>query len=447
MTDPSATLDTPTIPRHRIVRAIGEGGMGVVYEAEQVEPVRRRVALKLLKAGLDTKAFLARFETERQALAMMDHPHIARVLDAGSTAQGHPYYTMEYVSGLPITEAADEARLTTRDRLTLMLAVCDAVQHAHERGIVHRDLKPSNILVQQREHGLVPTVIDFGIAKALHGRLSNQTFTTELYQAVGTAAYMSPEQWDAGPEGIDGRADVYALGVILFELVAGGLPFDPARLARAGPAAGLLLERTPLPTPSQRVNADITRDTLATARRATARELTRELRGDLDLVVLTALAPDRAVRYQSAAALRADLANYLEARPIAARRPSVRYRISRLVRRHRTRVFVAGALTIAAILGGWRTVATTRLETQVKGALRWLVTAQEQHRARSGRYANSVSELPNLTQLPGVTVSIVSATANGWSGIGSPTGRTSLVCSVYVSSDTTAVGDPICTTR
>ena len=424
--------------------------MGVVFEAEQVEPIRRRVALKLLKAGLDTKAFLARFETERQALAMMDHPNIARVLDAGSTDQGHPYYTMEFVSGAPITDIADTERLTTRQRVTLMLAVCDAVQHAHDRGIVHRDLKPSNVLVQRRGEELVPTVIDFGIAKALHGRLTDQTFTTELYHAVGTASYMSPEQWDAGPDGIDGRADVYALGVILFELLSGALPVDPVRLARAGPAAGVLLENTPLPTPSQRLKSEITREALASARRSTTRDLTRELRGDLDLIVLTALAPDRAWRYQSAAALRSDLINYLASRPIAARPPSVRYRLGRFFRRHRAFVPAMGLLALAVGVGVWQRWSNkqqTVFADRVKGALRTLVVAQYEYQQTTGRYASSITELKTLRPTDSVTVTIVSANATSWSGIGTPVGRVSPVCSVYVSTDTTAVGEPICNNR
>lgn len=424
--------------------------MGLVYEAEQLEPIRRRVALKLLKAGLDTKAFLARFETERQALAMMEHPHIARVLEAGSSATGHPYYTLEYVDGAPITDVADTARLSTRDRVSLMLAVCDAMQHAHERGIVHRDLKPSNILVQQRGDTFDPKIIDFGIAKALRGRLTDQTFATELYQAVGTAAYMSPEQWEAGPDGIDARADVYALGVILFELLTGALPYDPVKLARAGAAAGLLIERTPTPTPSVRVRSDAQREAYALARRSSAAALTRELRGDLDRIVMTALAPDRTVRYASASALRADLASYLAARPIAARAPTWRYRLSRLARRRPALFPALAVLLLAGTFAGWRGwtgAQRARLEQHLKGALRQLVVAQYQYQQRTGHYASELATLPALVRFPGVTVNIVSAGEVGWSGISSPTGRTDLVCSVYVSDDSTAVGDPICTTR
>lgn len=424
--------------------------MGMVYEAEQTEPIRRRVALKLLKAGLDTKAFLARFETERQALAMMEHPNIARVLDAGTTTAGHPYYSMEYVEGAPITEAADAARLNTRERVALMLAVCDAMQHAHERGIVHRDLKPSNILVSQQRERREPKVIDFGIAKALHGRLTDQTFATELYQAIGTAAYMSPEQWDAGPEGIDARADVYALGVILFELLTGALPYDPTKLARAGLAAGLLIERTPTPTPSSRVQAEASREALAEARRSTVASLARELRGDLDRIVLTALAPDRAVRYASAAALRDDLANFLAAKPIAARAPTWRYRLGRLAKRRPALFPALGAAVLVVAFGAWRSYAGAQrlvLERNLKGALRELVVAQYRHQQRTGRYASDVPTLSDLVRYPNVTVNVVSAGATGWSGIAAPTGRTDLVCSVYVSDDSTAVGEPICTAR
>ncbi len=424
--------------------------MGVVYEAEQTEPIRRRVALKLLKAGLDSKAFLARFETERQALAMMEHVNIARVLDAGTTAAGHPYYTMEYVEGVPITDAADAARLSTRERVTLMLDVCDAMQHAHERGIIHRDLKPSNILVSPQRDRRDPKVIDFGIAKALHGRLTDQTFATELYQAIGTAAYMSPEQWDAGPDPIDARADVYALGVILFELLTGALPYDPTKLARAGLAAGLLIERTPTPTPSSRVQSEASREALAEARRSTAAALARELRGDLDRIVLTALAPDRAVRYASAAALRADLANFLASKPIAARAPTWRYRLGRLAKRRPALFPALGGVALLAAIGAWSSwsrVERSRLEVRLKGALRQLVVAQYRHQQATGSYAGDVRALTDLVRYPGVTVNVVSAGATGWSGISSPSGRTDLVCSVYVSDDSTAVGDPICTAR
>src|SRR5208283_312015 len=223
-----------TIGRYKLMERLGEGGCGVVYVAEQTEPVRRRVALKVIKLGMDTKAVVARFEAERQALAMMDHPHIAKVLDGGSTESGRPYFVMELVRGIRITDFCDQNNLTTRERLDLFIKVCQAIQHAHQKGIIHRDIKPSNILVTLHGGVPVPKVIDFGIAKATEGRLTDNTVYTQLHQFIGTPAYMSPEQAEMSGLDIDTRSDIYSLGVLLYELLVGRTPFDSKELLAAG---------------------------------------------------------------------------------------------------------------------------------------------------------------------------------------------------------------------
>jgi len=342
--------DTPQIPHCRILRVLGEGGMGLVYEAEQLEPVRRRIAVKVLKAGLDTKAFIGRFEAERQALAVMDHPNIAKVYEAGATAEGRPYYAMEYVSGVPLTEYCDEQRLSTRDRVVLMVEVCGAIHHAHQKGILHRDLKPSNVLVASRDDKPEPKVIDFGIAKALTGRLSDRTFATDFGHPIGTPAYMSPEQWEAGQLDLDTRADIYSLGVMLYEVLVGRLPHDPMALARAGSVAAsqLLREATPA-SPSTRVQSlGGESGLLAKVRNTDPHGLTRELRGDLDWITLKALEPDRRRRYETVHGLALDLGRYLRSEPVLARPPNAAYRVGRFVRRHRTGTAVAALV----LLGG-----------------------------------------------------------------------------------------------
>ncbi len=238
-TPASAGGDSPRrVGPYRILRKVGEGGMGVVYEAEQEVPVRRTVALKLIKWGMDTKEVLARFDSERQALALMNHPNIARVYDAGATAEGRPYFAMEYVQGIPITEYCDKHRLAIRDRLTLFVDVCEGVQHAHQKGIIHRDIKPSNILVSTQDDERMPKIIDFGVAKAISQRLTEHTADTELGQLIGTPEYMSPEQAEMSNLDIDTRTDVYSLGVLLYELLSGHQPFDAKELRRAGMSRG-----------------------------------------------------------------------------------------------------------------------------------------------------------------------------------------------------------------
>jgi serine/threonine protein kinase len=348
---------------YKLLQNIGEGGCGNVFMAEQEAPVRRRVALKVIKLGMDTKNVIARFEAERQALAMMDHPNIARVLDAGATRTGRPYFVMELVHGVRITDYCDENCLGTRQRLELFIQVCNAIQHAHQKGIIHRDIKPSNILVTvdtaPPSYKLpLPKVIDFGIAKATSGQvLTDKTLFTACEQFVGTPAYMSPEQAEMSPAGagdVDTRSDIYSLGVLLYELLTGKTPFDQKELLQSGLDAmrRTLREREPH-RPSTKLDAlraeELTRTALK--RRVEPRKLKSLLTGDLDWIVMKALEKDRARRYQTANALAADIQHYLANEPVVARPPSRVYRFQKLVRRNRI-VFAAGAAVTVTLLGG-----------------------------------------------------------------------------------------------
>ena len=310
---------------YRIIRVLGQGGMGLVYEAEQLEPLRRTVALKVIRRGMDTREVLARFESERQALAVMDHPNIARALDAGTTEDGLPYFVMELVAGVPITEYCDAHELGIRQRLELFVGVCRGVQHAHQKGVIHRDLKPSNILVRVTDGTPIPTIIDFGIAKAVEQRLTDSGFTTELGVMVGTPAYMSPEQADASGLDIDTRTDIYSLGMVLYELVTGVLPFEVRGFLPAAWISRYVLGDADVPTPSRRVAtlADDASTPVATRRHTTPAGLRRELKGDLDWIVLKAIDRDRARRYETANALAFDLERHLEDKPVVARPPTL----------------------------------------------------------------------------------------------------------------------------
>ncbi|MGP1272550.1 MAG: protein kinase domain-containing protein [Phycisphaerales bacterium] len=338
---------------YRILDEIGSGGFGVVYEAEQREPLRRRVAVKVIKPGMDSAAVVARFEAERQALALMDHPHIARVLDGGLTEHGRPYFAMELVRGVPITEHCDRQKLGIRERVELFIRVCDAVQHAHAKGVIHRDLKPSNILVAIHGNEHIPKIIDFGVAKALSQSLTDAPLHTRIGQLIGTPEYMSPEQAEMTSQDIDTRSDVYSLGVVLYELLAGVRPFDAAMLSGA-PVAEVqrILRETEPQRPSTRLSTagassgsdQPTR--IAAARRTELRSLTGVLRRDLDWVIMRCLEKDRTRRYETAHALADDLRRYLADEPVSAGPPTAMYRARKFVRRHR------GGVTASLLVAG-----------------------------------------------------------------------------------------------
>jgi serine/threonine protein kinase/tetratricopeptide (TPR) repeat protein len=350
---PARQLHPERIGPYRITRVLGQGGMGTVYEAEQREPLRRTVALKVIRLGMDTDEVLARFEGERQALAVMDHPNIARALDAGTTDEGLPYFVMELVPGEPITDYCDRHELNLRQRLRLFLGVCRGIQHAHQKGVIHRDIKPSNVLVRMVDGQPVPTIIDFGIAKATERRLTDSDFTTELGVAVGTPAYMSPEQAEASKADIDTRADIYSLGMVLYELVTGVLPFDQRGLLPAAFIAEYVLGNVDIPTPSRRVSTleSNTASNSARRRHTTPVGLRRELRGDLDWIVVKAIERDRNRRYETVTGLALDIERHLESKPVTARPPTLRYTTAKFVRRHRLGVSVAATAVVALVVG------------------------------------------------------------------------------------------------
>jgi non-specific serine/threonine protein kinase/serine/threonine-protein kinase len=327
--------------------------MGVVYLAEQVEPVRRRVALKIIKLGMDTRQVVARFETERQALAIMDHPNIARVFDAGATETGRPYFVMELARGIPITDYCDRHRLSTRERLHLFIGVCQAVQHAHQKGVIHRDLKPSNILVVIQDDRPVPKIIDFGIAKATDHRLAQRTLFTEQGQLIGTPEYMSPEQAEMSGLDVDTRTDIYSLGVILYELLVGALPFDARKLRSAafGEIQRIIRETEPPKASTRLSTLKDTKSEIAEKRGTDPGSLVRMLRGDLDWITMKAMAKDRTRRYSTASELAAEVERHLRHEPVTAGPPSAVYRMRKYVRRHKLGV-AAGALVLLAILVG-----------------------------------------------------------------------------------------------
>jgi eukaryotic-like serine/threonine-protein kinase len=342
--------DPPEIGPYKVIDVLGEGGMGVVYLAEQAAPVRRRVALKLLKPGMDSRQVVARFESERQALAVMDHPNIARVLDSGVTDDGRPYFVMELVHGTPITDYADTHRLSTTDRIHLFIDVCHAVLHAHHKGVIHRDLKPSNVLVTVQESGPQVKVIDFGIAKAVGIGLTDKTLVTRAGQMLGTPEYMSPEQAEMSGLDVDTRTDIYSLGVMLYELIVGVLPFDLG--SKPDYAISHTIREQEIPRPSTRLTSlGNTLPTVARYRSTTPESLRKELRGDLDWIILKAMDKDRTRRYDTPKGLANDLRRHLAHEPIEARPPSTRDRMVKFVRRNRTPV-TAAAVAIAAILVG-----------------------------------------------------------------------------------------------
>jgi eukaryotic-like serine/threonine-protein kinase len=354
-----ATLDQPVGARpgdvigpYKLLELIGEGGFGVVYMAEQTRPLRRKVALKVIKPGMDTHQVVARFEAERQALALMDHPNIAKVLDAGATDQGRPYFVMELVRGIPITQFCDDKRLTARERLGLFISVCQAIQHAHQKGIIHRDLKPSNVLVTLHDAVPVPKVIDFGVAKALGQQLTEKTLFTGFAQMVGTPLYMSPEQAELSGLDADTRTDIYSLGVLLYELLTGTTPLDKDRLNRVGyeELRQIIREEEP-PRPSTRIStlgADAV--TVSASRGSEPRKLSALVRGELDWIVMKCLDKDRNRRYETAAALVADVQRYLTDEPVQACPPSTWYRSRKFARRNKAVLATASVLGLAGVV-------------------------------------------------------------------------------------------------
>jgi len=348
------------IDKYKLLEKVGEGGMAVVYMAEQEQPIRRKVALKVIKLGMDTRSVIARFEAERQALALMEHPNIAKVLDAGATETGRPYFVMELVTGISITEYCDKNNLSTKERLSLFIQVCNAVQHAHQKGIIHRDIKPSNIMVTLHDGKPVPKVIDFGIAKAINQKLTEKTLFTRYAHIIGTPAYMSPEQAELNDLDVDTRSDIYSLGVLLYELLTGTTPFSEEELRKAGyiEMQRVIREQEP-PKPSTKLSAlGKTLTDVAKHRSATPDVLTKAVRGDLDWIVMKSLEKDRTRRYETANGLGEDIQRHLEHEPVLARGPSTTYRLHKFLRRHRSKTIAALAMlaiigVLAVILSMW----------------------------------------------------------------------------------------------
>jgi WD40 repeat protein/serine/threonine protein kinase len=372
---------------YKLMEQIGEGGMGLVFVAEQQQPVRRKVALKVIKPGMDTRAVVARFEAERQALALMDHPNIAKVLDGGATDTGRPYFVMELVKGVPITEFCDQNRLSTRQRLELFLHVCRAVQHAHQKGVIHRDLKPNNVLVASHDGTPVVKVIDFGVAKAVGQQLTDKTVYTLFAQLVGTPLYMSPEQAGQSSLDVDTRTDVYALGVLLYELLTGTTPFDKDRLSRAGydELRRIIREEEP-PRPSARISTlGAAAATVSACRGSEPRKLSALVRGELDWIVMKALEKDRTRRYETASGLAQDVERYLKDEPVEACPPSAWYRLCKFARRNR-RAVATGSAVVLAVLVAVAALATStvliaralRSETRAKDDLAGALEREQQ---------------------------------------------------------------------
>jgi eukaryotic-like serine/threonine-protein kinase len=379
---PIAEQPGTIIGPYKLLQQIGEGGMGVVFMAEQTEPIQRTVALKIIKPGMDTRQIIARFEAERQAVAMMDHPNIAKVLDAGTTDSGRPYFVMELVKGVPITKYCDDKHLPLRARLELFMQVCQAVQHAHQKGIIHRDIKPNNVLVAEYDNQAVPKVIDFGVARATAQKLTERTMFTEFGQVLGTIEYMSPEQSKFNQLDIDTRSDIYSLGVLLYELLAGSTPFEGKRLHEAAfdEMLRIIREEEP-PKPSTRVSSIDTLPSIAANRQTEPARLSKQVRGELDWIVMKALEKDRGRRYETANGFAMDVQRYLADEPVQAGPPSATYRFRKFARRNKAALLTV-VVVMAALVGGttvstWQAIRATRATRAEQQALR-IAKANEQ---------------------------------------------------------------------
>src|SRR6516164_7247963 len=374
---------------YKLIEQIGEGGFGLVFVAEQTEPVRRKVALKILKPGMDSRQVVARFEAERQALAIMDHPNIARVLDAGATDTGRPYFVMELVRGIPITAYCDQNQLPPRERLELFVSVCHAIQHAHQKGVIHRDIKPSNVLVTSHDGKPVAKVIDFGVAKAIHQPLTERTIYTNFAQMIGTPLYMSPEQAEMSGLDIDTRSDIYSLGVLLYELLTGSTPLAMKRVATAAydEIRRLIREDEP-PKPSTRLSGSDSLASIAAQRHTEPARLSKLVRGDLDWITMKALEKDRTRRYETANGLARDIQRHLADEVVEARPPSLAYRLRKFARKHRAALATAVALALLLVVGitasTWMAVRATRAEAAARDAQQ-----AEAERADGERRANA----------------------------------------------------------
>jgi serine/threonine protein kinase/tetratricopeptide (TPR) repeat protein len=384
---------------YQLQQKLGEGGMGTVWIAEQAEPVKRRVALKVIKPGMDSAQVLRRFEQERQALALMDHSHIARVLDAGTTPQGRPYFVMELINGAAITRYCDGLQLSVRQRLQLLVAVCQAIQHAHQKGIIHRDIKPSNVLVCLQDGKPLVKVIDFGVAKAVHERVTGQWLATEIGQVIGTLEYMSPEQADLSALDIDTRTDIYALGVLLYELLTGTTPLEDRQLREASLAEAMrLIKEEEPPGPSRRLAECRAELALRAAERRTEPgRLLREVRGELDWITMKCLEKDRTRRYETANALARDLERYLADEPVDAGPPSAGYRVRKLLRRNKGKVLAAAAVALALVVGMVGTTLGLVQAEQARtlaeaNAAQALASAQEERKAKDAANAAAARE-------------------------------------------------------
>jgi serine/threonine protein kinase len=403
---PSEQSGTVVAGRYKLLEAIGEGGMGTVWVAEQTQPVRRKVALKLIKAGMDSKSVLARFEAERQALAVMDHPNIAKVLDGGLTETGRPFFVMEYVKGVPITEYCEATRLSIPERLQLFVQVCQAVQHAHQKGIIHRDLKPSNILVAPYDDRPVPKVIDFGLAKAMHQPLTERTLHTAHDAVLGTPVYMSPEQAQLNNFDVDTRSDLYSLGVLLYELLTGTTPLEKQRLRQAAwDEIRRIIRGEEPPRPSMRLSSSQALPLLAVGRQMEPARLTKLIRGELDWIVMKSLEKDRRRRYETANGFAMDVERFLAGEPVLAAPPSTRYRLRKFARKHRAALTTATTFVLLLLAGAasstWQAVRATRAETAARTAEEYAEARQaEAERQKNRAEAEKQKADGNVSQAP-----------------------------------------------